>query len=448
MGRDLQEVAATVVGWANEGEQVEALVTRSSSTIVVVYDGRVETLESATSEGVGIRVVVGDRQGVASATILDEGVLKEVLEEARDNAAFASPDEHVGLAAPDGVEAVDIDLVRDDLASMTTEAKIDLALDLERRVKSADPRIRAVPRSRWFDAAGESALASTTGIATYQRSTRASMSTYCLAGSDDETQTGAGVTAGRGLGELDVEKPARDAVERALRMLGARKPPSARLTVVLDPEITADFLGVLAGPLNGESVLKGRSLFAGRLGQEVASGLVTLFEDPTNPLAYGAGPYDAEGLASRRVPLITAGVLDSFLYNSYAARRAGAVTTASASRAGLGAAPGVAPRALSLEPGRFSFEELLAEVGEGLLVQSVSGLHSGVNPISGDFSVGAEGVRITGGALGEPVREMTIGSTIQRMLQGVVAVGNDVEWLPGAAAGVSLAIADVSMSGV
>jgi PmbA protein len=104
-------------------------------------------------------------------------------------------------------------------------------------------------------------------------------------------------------------------------------------------------------------------------------------------------------------------------------------------------------RALSLEPGTKSQEEILAEVGEGLLVQEVTGVHSGVNPISGDFSVGAEGLMIRDGALAEPVREITIASTIQRMLLDVVAVGNDLEWLPGAAAGVTIAIAEMSMGG-
>ena len=102
---------------------------------------------------------------------------------------------------------------------------------------------------------------------------------------------------------------------------------------------------------------------------------------------------------------------------------------------------------MSLQPGRHDQAEIIAEVGEGLLVQSITGVHSGVNPVSGDFSVGAEGLMIRRGELAEPVREVTIASTIQRMLQHVVAVGSDVEWLPGAATGVTLAIGEIAMSG-
>jgi PmbA protein len=145
--------------------------------------------------------------------------------------------------------------------------------------------------------------------------------------------------------------------------------------------------------------------------------------------------------------LIDGGVLQGFLYNTYAGRRAGVASTGSAVRAGFKSGPGVGARAVSVTPGDQSPDEILRMVGSGLLVQSVTGVHSGVNAVSGDFSVGAEGLMIRDGALAEPVREMTIASTLQRMLKEVVAVGNDLEWLPGSAAGVTLAIADVSMSG-
>ena len=219
------------------------------------------------------------------------------------------------------------------------------------------------------------------------------------------------------------------------------------MTVVLEPRITATLLGILAGTLDGESVLKGRSLFAERIGEEVSVPGLTLVDDPTDPDAYSAGRFDAEGLATRRNVLIDGGVLKCFLYNTYSARRAGTASTGSAVRAGYRSAPGTGARAISLVPGGSSPEEILRQVGDGLLVQSVSGIHSGVNPVSGDFSVGAEGLLIRGGALAGPVREFTIASTLQRMLSGIVAVGDDLERLPSAAAGLTLAISDVSMSG-
>ncbi|HVM05252.1 MAG TPA: TldD/PmbA family protein [Acidimicrobiales bacterium] len=447
MTSPLLETASRVAGWARHGEEVEAYVGRSSDTRVVVYGGEIESLSSATTEGVGIRVVSGGRQGFAYAGSLDPAVVEETVAEARDNAGFGTPDEHVGLALPDRVPAADLDLWREDLASFAPEAKVDLALDLERRVVAGDPRIRSVESSSYGDGAGQAAVATSTGISASWRRTACYVSAYALAGEGDETQTGGGYSVGRSPADLDVDKAAADAVERSTRLLGARKPASARLPVVLDNRITTTLLSILAGTLSGEAVLKGRSLFANRLGEEVASPLLTLVDDPTDPDAYGAAAYDAEGLATRRNVLVDAGLLRSFVYNTYAGRRAGVASTGSAVRGGFKSPPGVGCRALTLAPGNESQAQILARVGTGLLVQSVSGVHSGVNAVSGDFSVGAEGVLFRDGVLAEPVREITIASTLQRMLRDVVAVGDDLEWLPGSAAGVTLAIDGMSMSG-
>jgi PmbA protein len=443
----LLELAERVAGWARDGEQVEVYANRGTETEVRVYDGEVESLSSATSAGVGIRVVAAGRQGFAYAGSLDEDIVAETLAEARDNAGFASPDEWVGLPEPDGVAPAALDLWRDELASFPTADKVAAALELERAVRAGDPRIRLVESAEWGDAAFESAVASSLGIRASSRSTTCYLVASAVAGGEDETQTAAGYTVGRRPADLDPAQAASDAVVRATRLLGATKPRSERLTVVFEPRITATLLGLLASTLSGESVLKGRSLFADRIGEEVGAAALTLVDDPTDPDAFGAARFDAEGLACRRNVLIEGGVLQRFLYDSTAARRAGTASTASAVRAGYKSAPGVGARAVTLQPGTATPEEIVAGIDRGLLVQSVSGVHSGVNPVSGDFSVGAEGLLIDRGVAGPPVRELTIASTLQRMLQAVVAIGNDLQRLPSSAAGLTLAIGDVSLSG-
>jgi len=174
---------------------------------------------------------------------------------------------------------------------------------------------------------------------------------------------------------------------------------------------------------------------------------VTLVDDPTDARAFGAASHDGEGLACRRNVLISDGVLQMFVYDTVSARRAGARSTGSAVRGGFAGTPSAGCRALVLQPGTRVQDEILAGVGEGLYVQSVTGIHSGVNPVSGDFSVGAEGLMIRGGTLAQPVREVTVASTLQRMLQSIVDIGNDLRWLPGTAAGQTLAIADMQLGG-
>jgi len=447
---ELQALADRVVEQAASGEQIEAFVSRGGETEVRVYQGDVEHFVSAQAEGIGIRVIRDGRTGFAYAGTLDGAAVGEVLAEARSNVEFGTVDEFAGLAEPDGVEPTEQPLWNDVLAEYETDRKIDIAKQLEKLSSGLDPRVR-VDDANYADAWGEAAVASTAGIRQAGRENGCYVSVSTLAddgdGDDAETQTGFGFSVGKSPDEFDLDRAAREASDRATRLLGATKPSSRRVTVVLDPFVTAQFLGVISSTLNGEAVVKGRSLFADRLGDQVAASGVTFVDDPTNPKAYTSTDVDGEGLAARRNVLIRDGVLQQFVHNSYSARRAGSVSTGNATRGGFAGTPGVGCLALSLEPGNRSQDEIVAGVDDGLLVQQMQGLHSGVNPVSGDFSTGAAGLLITDGEVGAPVREFTIASTLQRMLLDIVEVGGDIEWLPMRAAGMSLVISDITMSG-
>ncbi len=469
---DLLELASSVVDQARPGEGMEVYVTRGTDTEVRAYEGQVESLTSADSSGVGIRVLLdgpaaggaaragsaagaaagdgdgpGARVGFAWAGSLDPEVVAATLADARDNARFATPDPFVVLAEPDGVVAVELDLWDDGVASTPIEKKVEVAIELERATRAADPRVRQVSSADYADSRREVALASTTGIASSRRRTTAFLSVDAIAGEGADTQTGSGFSVGRGPGDLIADEAMDDAVLRATRMLGATKAQSGRYTVVFDPRVVSTLIALVSSALSGEAVVKGRSFFEGRLGESVGTPAVTLVDDPTDTRAYGAASNDGEGLASRRNVLIADGVLRMFVYDTVSARRAGTVSTGSAVRGGFAGTPSAGCRALVLSPGEATADEILAMVGDGLYVQSVSGIHSGVNTVSGDFSVGAEGLMIRGGALSQPVREVTVASTLQRMLQSIVAIGGDLRWLPGSAAGQTLAIADMQLSG-
>ncbi|HLM64532.1 MAG TPA: TldD/PmbA family protein [Acidimicrobiales bacterium] len=443
---DLLDMAQRIAGQAVPGEEVEAFVAQGTSTSVKVHGGEIESLTQATSAGVGIRVVRDKRQGFAWAGSLDEAVVTDVLAEARDNAAYAEPEAWIGLAEPDGVAPPAIDLWRDGLAELPTERKVDMAIELERAVRARDPRIVGVRVAQWGDGSGEGAVATSTGIAVSGRSTVCHLAVMALAEDGDETQTGYGVSVGREPADIDLDEAALDAAERATRLLGAVQPASGTVTLVLEPRLAATLLGVVGGTLDGESVLKGRSPFADRVGEQIASPLLTVVDDATDPASLGADSHDGEGLATRRTALIEGGVLQGFLHNTATGRRAGVPSTASAVR-GYRSTPGVGAQALQLALGSGSLDELIAGVDHGILVQSMNGLHSGVNPVSGDFSVGIEGLMVRDGALAEPVREATIASTLQRLLLDVSAVGGEREWTPGGTGAVALVIPGVSLGG-
>jgi len=443
----LLALAEQVAGWARDDEGVEVVVGHSRETEVRAYDGEIESFVASESRGVGIRVVQGSRQGFAWAGSHDLDVLRETLAEAQDNARFATEDPHVGLAEPDGVAPVALELHDGRLDSVPTERKLQLALELERCILAGDPRMAGVESADYSDAVSVAAVVSSTGIRALERDSVCSLSAYSLAGDGDETTTGFGFSVARSPEDLDLEACAADAVDRAVRLLGAGRMPTGRLTVVLDPWVTAQLLSVVAEAFSGTEVLRGRSWLADRVGEKVAPEWVTLADRPTDPRWIGAASVDDEGLATRTVPLIEAGRVQGFVHDSYSARATGTTSTGSAVRAGHRSTPSAGVRAVVLDPGAAAPARILAEVGEGLYVSEVQGMHSGVNPVSGDFSTGVEGMVIRDGALAEPVREITIASTLPRMLSGIRAVGDDLTPLPLDAAGVTLAIDDVSVSG-
>ena len=444
---ELQTIADRIAAQARPGEQVEAYVSAGTSTSVDAYQGEIEALTQAGSQGIGIRVIAEGRTGFAWTTSLDEAIVAETLAEARDNLPFAEPDEHAALSEPDGVPAAELDLYRAAVLETPVDEKVAMAIELERMVRAADPRVKGVRTASYHDGEGAFAIATSTGVRAGGRSTSAYVSVSALADDgDDSSVIAGGYSIGRSPEELSLQEASDDAVERLLAKIGSTKPESAEVTLVLEPRLTATVLGIISGMLGGEAVAKGRSPFANRVAEQIGSPLLTIVDDPTNPDSPGAEPFDDEGLATRRVPLLQAGVLQGFLHNTYSARRAGTTSTASAAR-GFSSRPGISARALTVEPGDGDLDSLIAGVDDGVLASSLGGLHSGVNPVSGDFSVSVEGIRIRNGARAEPIKEATLASTLQRLLLDVSHVGADVEWQPNGTGGVTLLIPGVTLSG-
>lgn len=448
---ELLEIAQRVTERAQSGEDVEAYVAQGTDTELRIYEGAIESLSTATSAGIGVRVLLrgadGARSGFAWAGSLEQDAIDRALRDARDNAQFSAPDPFVALAEPDGVSPQEIILRSENFDQFSLDDKIAMANELDAMTRSADTRIRHVDSTDYGDSVVSSAIASTKGIAVQGERTNAFLSVSALAGDDDETQTGSGFSIGRSPQDLNLEEASFQAVDRSVRMLGANKVPSMKTTVVFDPRVASTVLSVIAGALSGESVVKGRSFFEGRLGEVVAGSDVSIIDDPTDIRAFSASRIDGEGLACRRNVMIQDGVLTGFVYDTTSARRAGTVSTGSAVRGGYGGTPGAGCRAVVLSPGNHNAEEILQLVGDGIYVQSITGVHSGVSPVSGDFSVGAEGLLIRNGQLAEPVREVTVASTLQKILLSMVGIGNDLTWLPGVACGQTLAVSDFQLSG-
>ncbi|HEX2057886.1 MAG TPA: TldD/PmbA family protein [Actinomycetota bacterium] len=446
---ELLDLARSIAERAAGEEQVEAYLLHERNFYVKAFEGEVEAISSAEPRGAGVRLISGDRAGFAYTTDLTAEGVTAVVAQARDNAASATPDEATGVAPGWEVPPEDVPGMTDDAyAQATPDAKAAFTVELELATRAVDARIRT-EEAIYSDAATEVAIATSTGVAGSYRRTDAWCYSVAIAEDGDDTQVAFEFDLARGLGSLDAEAIAEAAARRALSTLGAKKIPSARMPVVFDPYTCAEFVSVLAAAITGDAVQKGRSLFAGRIGEEVAAPSLSLVDDGRLAGAPGSAPWDAEGVPTRRTAVIERGTLRSFLYDVRSARREGRASTGNATRTGFKSAPRAASTNLAFDSTGESRDEILRSAGRALLVQDFHGVHSGANPISGDFSVGATGRLIENGDLTQPVREVTIAAPMTDILARITAVGTDRRWVPfgGSFGGATTLVSEMTVAG-
>lgn len=447
---ELSAVARRAVEAATDSGagEAEAYVSREVGREVRVHGGEVESLTAATQSGVGVRAWSGHRVGYAFGTDLSEGGVRAIAARAAEAAAVADEDEFAAPPQPAEVEALP-GLSDPSVEEWETARVAELALAVERTALAADERLVGVETAIYADAEEQIAIASSVGVAGEYESSTCYAYLQALAEGEGARETGLGFALARGPRGLDPEAIGAEGAARALEMIGAAKPESRSCPVVLDENVAASFVGLIGGALSAKAVQRGRSPFAGRLDQVVASDAFALHDDGRDPAGPASAPFDAEGVPRRRTTLIEDGCLRSNLFDTYTANRGGAGSTGNAARQGYRSLPTVSTSNLVVAPGSLALEGLLAAAGEGVYVTDVAGLHSGVNPVTGVFSVGASGRMIRGGDLAEPVREFTIAGELVEMLGAVSAAGSRPRWVPfgGSVSTPPLLIAEMAISG-
>jgi PmbA protein len=431
------------------GAQVADACAESSSAFTVrAHGGHVESLKQSGTCGLGVRAVVGGAVGFASGTDLSPAGIDDLARRAVALARFATPDEANG--APDAAEAgasapAELQLFDPAAIEWSAERKIEMALELERIALAADPRVSRTDGASVSSSGGAFAVANTHGVARSWEGT--SVSAWVVALADDaggRQQTGAEGMSARHLADLpSAETLARAAAKRAVDRIGARSVPAARVPVVMHPDIAGAWLAEMADAWSGESLIKQSSWLTGKLGEQVASPLVTLADDGTLARRVGSSPYDGEGLPTRRNVLLDRGRLAMFVYDHYHARRAGLPPTANALR-GWSSTPGIGFHNLYMEPGADSPEAILRRVDRGFYYDDQGSY--GFNGVTGDYSFQAQGYWIENGEKAFPVDGVTVAGNSLDMLRAIAAVGNDLEWRSSIACP-TLLIGEMTVSG-
>jgi PmbA protein len=436
---ELKALCARVVERARKkgAREAEAFSERSRTASATVANGEIEELSEAASKGVGLRLFVDGRLGFASTTDFAPEAIETLIDRAIALARASAPDEANGLPTRRELSLTNRPrvgrLFDDAVAGLDPSWKLSAAFEMERAARAEDGRCTRFEGSGAGEAVVEYAIANSHGLSDAERGTHVYLWCSPVAGEGDGLQTSSWSDHRRHLAEVESpESVGREAARRTVRMLGARKPESARVPVIFDPNMAAGFFGALARAASGELVYKRSSFLAGRLGQAIASPLVTLVDDGRIEGALGASAFDGEGLVTRSLPVLENGVLKNFFYDVRTARKAGAKPTASARR-GYASLPAIAARHLVVTPGTQSPEGLIRGVKRGLFVTSMLG--SGANVITGDYSRGANGLWIENGELTFPVQEATVAGHLDEMLKSIDALGSDLQrrggvWAP------------------
>jgi PmbA protein len=434
------------------GADLEIYVQYGRTVHIKVFRREVESVTVAEPRGLGIRAVRDGRMGYSFTADLSNAGVDLALAAAADNLRAADVDPFVHLPEPVSAGYLELPgLWLPGIAGTDLAAKTRIALEAE-AAALANPAVELVEESVYADEEAWVGIASSTGIEAEAEQSLCFTYVMALAGGNDERQSGLGFSTGRDPAALDPEQTGREAADKARALLGARPCATGAYTVVFDREVAAALIASIAQALSADAVQKGRSVFAGKVGQTVASRVLTVLDDGLAAGGMATNPFDGEGVSQQATPLFEAGVLRSFLHSSYTARKEGegVGSTGNAARASYRSVPGVGATNLVVVPGEGDLVDVTARVGEGLYVDSVAGLHSGLNPISGEISVGATGRLIAGGALGAPVREVTIATDFAGFLGSVSDLGGDARWIPlhGSVCAPSLVVDGIAVSGV
>ncbi len=434
---DLKEIASEVVSRAMKAgaSAAECVVREGDEFSAVVRLGQVETLKESGSRAIGLRVFFGQRAASTHSSDFSADGLDRMLKSALELAKITSEDPFGGIpeAGMLGSLKGDLNLFHQDVYSLPSAERIDYARRAEKAALDSDPRIKNSEGGSFDAASGRKVLANSHGfVGEYRRS-------YCSVAAVPIAQDESGLmqrdywySVARSLAKLEsAESVGKEAARRTLRRLGARKVKTSQVPVVLDPMVSSSMLEHIFEGINGDSVYRGASFLAGKLGEQIAATNVTVIDDGTIIGGFGTTPFDGEGIPTRRTVVIENGILKSYLLNTYTAKKLKLETTANASR-GLAGTPGIGPGNYFLERGQKSPKEMIGAIKDGLYITEFLG--HGANLVTGDYSRGASGMWIVNGELAYPVEEITVAGNLKEMFRNISEIGSDLEFRGSVAA--------------
>ena len=423
----------------------EVFVRDALSGSVETKDGALEVVTARGERGLGVRVLDGQRIGFAHTSDLAVPGIEACVEQARRMATITEPDEDLRIAAAP-LESIDLDIYQGGLEDRPLADRGAIALAVETAARSVDPRITHFRKTSYSDADVTTVLATTSGVRASYRESFCGAMTSAVATQNGERQIGYHGEGARRVVKLDPDGVGKRAAQRALEKLGAKPFLTQKLPVVLDPWMAMSLLGAISPLFSADSVLKGRSLFAGKVGERVANTRVTIVDDARRKGGLRSAPFDGEGVATTTRILVERGVLRGYLTNLKTARKLSSAPTGNARRGSYASPSRIGPSNFYIEAGTDDPAALVRGLDRALAITSLLNLHT-IDPVSGEFSLGATATYLERGAPVHPVQGITIAGNLTHLLSAISGVGTDLTFGSSGIGSPTLVIAELSVGG-
>ena len=423
----------------------EVLVRDALSGSVETKDDAIDVVTARGERGLGVRVLDGKRIGFAHTSDLAPPGIEACVDQARRMATITEPDEDIRIAATP-LDVIDLDIYQPGLEARPLADRGAIALAVEQAARSVDPRITHFRKTSYSDAEVTTVIATTQGVRASYRESFCGAMTSAVATQDGERQIGYHGEGARRLADLDPASIGARAAQRALEKLGAKPFPTQKLPIVLDPWMAMSLLGAISPLFSADNVLKGRSLFARKVGEHVADERVTIVDDARRKGGLRSAPFDGEGVATTTRILIDRGVLRGYLVNLKTARKMNTAPTGNARRGSYASPSRIGPSNFYMEAGTDDPGMLVRGLDRALAVTSLLNLHT-IDPVSGEFSLGATGTYVEKGTPVHPVQGITIAGNLTHLLSSISGVGTDLTFGSGGIGSPTLVIAELSVGG-
>ena len=423
-------------------EEVELYISESRNLSISLFHGEVDEYKDNNGYSILARGLINGKCGSASADVWNNEKAKWLVKEMVANAKVIENDDPIFIFK--GSEKYHkVNTFNKDLENVTNDQIMSNLLAVEKYARELDPRIVEIAGTEYNQAAEKVTLVNSNGLNLVQKNNYYYFVVQCVAKEGEQTKSGYDFFFDNDFSKFDAKKFAKKVVDQTVAQLGGEACASNKYKAVLHPDVVTSLLRAYVGHANAEEVQKKSSAFIGKIGQKIASKKVTIEDRPLqkNPFARW---FDDEGVATYNKAIVKNGVLQTYLYNLTTAAKDGVQTTGNGYGGGK---KGVSSTFLYLKPGKKSLDELFATVGEGVFITEVSGLHAGLNPQSGNFSLQSTGFMIENGKKGKPLDLITVSGNLFEIFQDVVEVGNDTYVSPSGVSAQSLLIKKIVVSG-